>query len=302
MKKNCLDFDKRFEGLLKGKVVVVTGAGSGLGKAIALGLPYAGVKIGVLDMNASSVKTVVEEINSNYPNSAFPMIASVTDETQLEKVYSELSKAKGFGTVDILVNCAGIAKLGSIDSLSPKDIKLANDVNINGYFLNTSFATKQMIPKKEGNIINISSASARSMSHNSSVYGVAKEAQCMMTRSWALDLGKHNIMVNALLCGDLFGNVELGIESAIWNQTYFERKAVDKGLVKANDSRLGGKTLNPEIRALVVKYYVERTALQKEITYKDVASMIILLCSDFCPKITGESIAITSGNPAAFSR
>jgi NAD(P)-dependent dehydrogenase (short-subunit alcohol dehydrogenase family) len=302
MEKNFLEIDSKLKDLLKDKIVVVTGAGSGLGKAIALGLPFAGAKVGVLDLNAKTVEEVTSKINSEFKNSAFPMVASVTDETQLENVYNEISAKEGFGKVDVLINCAGIAKLNSIDALTPKEIKLANDVNMNGYFLNAHFASKQMVEKKEGSIINISSASARSASPNSSLYGVAKEAQCMMTRSWAMDLGKHNIRVNALLCGDLFGNPELGIDSAIWNQTYFEKKAVDKGLVKPSDSRLGQPALNKEVREIVIGHYIERTALQKEITYKDVVSTIIMMSSPFYAKISGESIAITSGNPGSFSR
>ena len=302
MEKNFLEIDSKLKDLLKDKVIVVTGAGSGLGKAIALGLPFSGAKVGVLDLNPNSVKEVTTQINSEFKNSAFGMVASVSDENQLEKVYKEIANAKGFGKVDVLINCAGVAKLNSINLLTPKEIKLANEVNLNGYFLNAHFASKQMIEKKEGSIINISSTSARSISANSSLYAVAKEAQCMMTRSWAMDLGKHNIRVNALLCGDLFGDPKIAIHSSIWNQSYFEKKAIDKGLVKANDKRLNQSTLNPDIRELVTTHYTHRTALQKEITYNDVVSTIILMNSKFYSKITGESIAITSGNPGSFSR
>jgi NAD(P)-dependent dehydrogenase (short-subunit alcohol dehydrogenase family) len=302
MEKNFLELDSKLKDLLKGKIVVVTGAGSGLGKAIALGLPFAGAKVGVLDLNPKAVEEVTTQINSEFKNSAFGMVASVSDEVQLEKVYNEIASEKGFGKVDVLINCAGVAKLNSIESLTPKEIKLANDVNLNGYFLNAHFASKQMIEKKEGSIINISSASARFASPNSSLYGVAKEAQCAMVRSWAIDLGKHNIRVNALLCGDLFGDPKLEIHSAIWNQTYFEKKAVDKRLIKADDKRLKQTPLNPEIRELVIAHYVERTTLQKEITYNDAVSMIIMMNSHFYSKISGESIAITAGNPRAFSK
>jgi NAD(P)-dependent dehydrogenase (short-subunit alcohol dehydrogenase family) len=202
-----------------------------------------------------------------------------------------------------LVNCAGIAKLGTIDSLSEKDIKSVTDVNINGYFLNASIASKKMIKtSSNGTIVNISSAAARGASKDSSLYGVTKDAQCMMTRSWALDLGEKGIRVNAILCGDLYGDEEKGILSEIWSQKYFEQKAIDKKLVKASDPRLGQKTLNKEIRALVIKYYINRTALAKEVTYKDAVTMVILLSSELTSKITGESIAVTSGQPTAFSR
>lgn len=300
MHKNFLHLTPHFKGLLENKVVVVTGAGSGFGEAIALGFTFAGAKIGVLDVNENAVKEVVKKINSEFPNSAFPMVASVTDETKLQKAYSDLEKK--LGSVDVLVNCAGIAKLGLIDSLSSADIKLSTDVNINGYFLNAMIASKYMVKKKSGCILNISSASARMASEKSSLYGVAKEAQCMMTRLWAMDLGKYNIRVNSILPGDLYGDPELGITSSIWNQAYFEKKAVDKGIVKSSDPRLGGKTLNPEIRALVVSYYAKRTVLGKPIHYSDIMGQIILLCSDLSSKITGESIALTAGNPGAFSK
>lgn len=297
--KNILSLDKKLEDILEGKVVVVTGAGSGLGKAIALGLSYAGAKIGVLDLDKKSVEETVSKINSS-GGKAFPMQADVTNPAELELVYSELVKKAG--SIYGLVNCAGIARLGKIHSLSPKDIKLANDVNLNGYFLNAHFASIEMIKQKKGCILNISSASARGASEDSSLYGVAKEAQCMMARSWAMDLGKENIRVNALLCGDLYGDEKAGIESHIWNQAYFEKKAVDKKLVSADDKRLGGKRLNDEIKSLVIEYYAKRTALGKQLIYSDVLGIIIMLFSNFGSKITGESIAITSGNPTSFSR
>jgi len=209
---------------------------------------------------------------------------------------------KHYGKLDGLVNSAGIARLGTIDSLTAKDIKLSNDVNINGYFLSALFASKLMEKGNGGSIINISSASAKGASKATSLYGVAKDAQTMMVREWALDLGEKGIRVNALLLGDLFGDEELGITSAIWNQVYFEKKAVDKELVKADDPRLGGVKLHPEIRALVVQHYVGRTALNKPLHYQDVINQIVLLNSDLTEKITGESIAITSGNPSSFSR
>ncbi|MDO8647721.1 MAG: SDR family oxidoreductase [Candidatus Diapherotrites archaeon] len=286
--------------MLEGKTAVVTGAGSGLGKAIALGLPFAGVKVGVLDINAKAVFEVAERINAEFEGFAFPMIASVSDEGQLQTAYAGFVKA--FEKIDILVNCAGIARLAAVNELSAKDIKLANDVNIDGYFLNAKIASEFMIKEKCGEIINISSASARGASENSSLYGVAKETQCMMARSWAMDLGKHNIRVNAILAGDLFGDENFGIDSGIWNKDYFEKKAVDKGLVKAGDKRISGEKLHPEVREMVIQHYCKRTALGKQIEYADVLNLIAFLSSGLGSKITGESIAITSGNPSAFSR
>jgi NAD(P)-dependent dehydrogenase (short-subunit alcohol dehydrogenase family) len=264
-------------------------------------LPFSGAKVGCLDINKASVDETVNKINSEFPNSAFPMVASVTSEEELEKVYLDLKKK--IGSVSVLINCAGVATLGSIDSLHANNIKIGNDVNITGYFLNASIASRFMIDEDKGGcILNISSASARGASENSSLYAVAKEAQCMMVRSWALDLGKKGIRVNAVLPGDLYGEPDLGISSGIWNQEYFEKKAVDKGLVKANDKRLGKSTLNKEIRKLVIDFYTKRTAFGKQVMYSDVVDAIVFLCSDLGSRITGESISITSGNPLAFSR
>jgi len=299
MEKNVLGLSNTFANMLKGDVIVVTGAGSGLGKAISLGLVFAGAKVGLLDINKAAISEVADKIKS-VGGEAFVMEASVTDEAQLEKVYSELFKK--FGKIDGLINAAGIARLGRIQDLTPRDIKLSNDVNIDGYFLNTLFASKKMVEAKKGVIINISSASARGISQGSSLYGTAKEAQCMMVRQWAMDLGPSRVRVNALILGDLFGDEKLGINSAIWGKEYFNKKAVDKGLVQASDPRLNEEILNPEIREKVVDHYVARSALSKELTYQDVVSQIIFMCSSFCSKMTGESIALTSGNPSAFSR
>ncbi len=303
MSENYLDLNNLFfeKKPLLGKVIVVTGASSGLGKAITLGLISSGAKVALIDISEKTT-SFAEKINSDEEKEvALPIICSVTDEAQLEKAYSDITKR--FSQIDGLINCAGIARLGAIDSLLPKDIKFSNEININGYFLNALFASKQMIKQKSGSIINISSASARGASENSSLYGVAKEAQCMMTRSWALDLGKYNIRVNAVLAGDLFGNEEIGVLSGIWNKEYFEKKAIDKGLISKTDSRLEKDVLDPEIRQLVINHYVKRTALAKEIEYKDVLSLIIfLLLDELSGKVTGESIAVTSGNPTVFSK
>jgi NAD(P)-dependent dehydrogenase (short-subunit alcohol dehydrogenase family) len=295
--ENILQLNPILENLLKDKVIVITGAGSGLGKALALGLTFAGAKVGLLDINEEAINYVAEQLNKE-EEIAFPMKASVTNEEDLEKAYSAL--ANKYGKIDGLINCAGIARLGTIDSITPKDIKLANDVNMNGYFLNANIASKKM--SSGSAIVNISSAAARGASTGSSLYGVAKESQCMMTRSWACDLGEKGIRVNALLCGDLYGDEEKGIFSAIWNQKYFESKAVDKKLVEPNDPRLGKESVHPEIRKLVVDFYMNRTVLAKEVTYADIATMVILLSSELTAKITGESIAVTSGQPTAFSR
>jgi len=298
--ENILQLNQILENLLKDRVIVITGAGSGLGKALSLGLAFAGAKIGLLDINEEAINVVAEELNKE-EEIAFPMKASVTDESQLEKAYSAL--ANKYGKIDGLINCAGIARLGTIDSITPKDIKLANDVNLNGYFLNANIASKKIIESgSNGTIVNISSAAARGASKGSSLYGVAKESQCMMTRGWACDLGEKGIRVNALLCGDLYGDESKGIFSAIWNQSYFESKAIDKKLVESSDPRLGGEKINPEIRKLVIDFYLNRTVLKKEVIYKDIATMVILLSSDLTAKITGESIAVTSGQATAFSR
>ncbi|MEK6959170.1 MAG: SDR family oxidoreductase [archaeon] len=304
---NKLNLSEMFHNSLKGKVFVVTGAGSGLGKALSLSLAFSGAKVGLLDINETAITKLKQELDENYgKDTTFVMVASVSDDAQLEKAYSAL--VNEYGRLDGLINCAGIAKLGSINEVSAHDIKLSNDININGYFLNANIASKLMIKSiaekktSTGCIINISSASARGISEATSLYGTSKEADCMMVRLWATDLGKHNIRVNAILPGDLFGNEEAGIDSGIWNQKYFEKKAIYKGLVKEKDSRIGGQKLDPDIRKLVIDHYVSRTSLRKEITYADVAHMMLFLCSDLCEKVTGESIPVTSGNPAAFSR
>ncbi|MFA5763720.1 MAG: SDR family oxidoreductase [archaeon] len=297
MMENILKLNPVVENILKNKVIVVTGAGSGLGKAICLGLPYSGVKLGLIDIDEETLNETANAI-SQAGGEGFVMHASVTDEKTLSKKYEEL--VKKFGKIDALINVAGIAKLGGIDKLDYETIKLSNDVNINGYYLNASLASKNM--NDNGSIINISSNSARGVSKHSSLYSVAKEAQCAMVRSWAMDLGERGINVNALLLGDLFGNESLGIHSKIWNQKYFEEKAIDKGLVKKDDSRLGGEKLNEEIREMVINHYVGRTALKKQLKYRDIVHQIIFLISPLGEKITGESITITSGNPNSFSR
>lgn len=287
---------------LEDHVAVVTGAGSGIGKAIAIGLPFAGAKVFVLDIDEKRASSTVEWINDNFiSDTAYLMVSSVTNPDTLRVKYKELFDLHQ--RLDILVNCAGIARLESIDKLSAEDISLAIDVNIKGYFYNANIASQYMIKAGNcGSIINISSASARVVSANSSLYGVTKESECMMAREWAADLGRYGIRVNTILAGDLFGDPELGIESALWNKDYFNHKAVIKGLVRSDDKRLKEKSLHPEIRRIVIEHYQKRTVLGKQLGYRDIIHEIIYLSSTQGEHITGESIAITSGNPSAMSR
>jgi NAD(P)-dependent dehydrogenase (short-subunit alcohol dehydrogenase family) len=297
--KNLLQINPVFENILKDKVIVVSGCGSGLGKAISLGLIFTGAKIGLLDINKDAIKKLKKEIEQ-IGGESFEMHASVVDENKLQEVYFKIKEK--YGKIDALINNAGIARLGKISELQKEDIEIANSININGYFFNAKIASKYMIENQRGSIINIASVSARSASINSSLYSVAKEAQCAMARSWALDLGPEGIRVNALLLGDLFGDEKLGIHSAIWNKEYFQTKAISKGLISSNDVRLSEKELNNEIRQKVIDYYKNRCALKKSITYTDVLHQIIFLISDLGEKITGESISLSAGNPVAFSK
>jgi len=288
---------------LEDKVVLITGAGSGMGKATAIGLPFAGAKVVVLDFDEPSAKETVRRVREFYPeDSAYLSVTDVTKPEVLEAAYRKI--IDHYGRLDVLVNCAGTAAPGRIHQVDVGRMLFANRLNIDGYELNGHYASKAMVELGiQGVLINISSASARiDSSKGSSVYNTAKEAQCRMVRAWAQDLGEYGIRANALLPGDLFGQPELDIYSGVWNDTYYRSKTEKPDVpVSSDDPRLKQDPLPNEVKEEIQQPYIARVALGKRLTYGDVVNELIKVCLPGCV-LTGESIPVTNGNPGATGR
>ena len=258
---------------LKDKVAVVTGAGSGIGKSIAIGLAKAGSAVGLVDIDQTAVEETARLIKEQLPNiSVEAVLCNVTDEKSVDDALNEV--VTGLGKLDILVNAAGVAPAYPLVDLPVDKWRMALEVNLTGYFLMAKHAAKIMIAQKTGgSIINISSKSGFEPSKNNTPYNATKAGELHMTRGWAMELGEHNIRVNSVCPGNVFEG------SKIWNPEYIKVCAKKYGI-------------KPEE---VIPHYVNKTMLKQEIKGQDIADAVVFLASEKARMITAQAIVVDAG-------
>jgi len=260
-------------GQLKNRIAVVTGAGSGLGRSIAVGLARAGAMVALVDIDTGAVQETSGQIKAELRDSSTLIIGcDVTNEASGNAAYKTVLDA--WGGLDILVNAAGVAPPFGLVDMPADKWRFALDVNLTGYFLMARAAARIMIEQKMGgNIINLSSKSGLEPSKNNTAYTATKAAELAMARGWALELGEYGIRVNSVAPGNVFEG------SKIWNPAYIKVCAKKYGI-------------KPEE---VIPYYVSKTALNREIKGQDIADAIVFLCSDKARCITGQTLVADSG-------
>ncbi|KPJ58841.1 MAG: hypothetical protein AMS15_07560 [Planctomycetes bacterium DG_23] len=258
---------------LRDRLAIVTGAGSGLGRSIAIGLAREGALVGLLDIDRKAATQTRDLIKKELPEASTMILScNVTDEANVDKAFKSL--LENWGGMDILVNAAGIAPPYSLTELPVGKWRQALEVNLTGYFLMARAAAKIMIRQgMGGNIINISSKSGLEASKDNTAYNATKAGEIHMTRGWAHELGEYGIRVNCLAPGNVFEG------SKIWNPEYIRICARKYGI-------------KPEE---VIPYYVKRTALKREIKGQDIADAVIFLCSEKARTITGQTLVADSG-------
>jgi len=186
---------RRFDG----SVAVVTGAGRGMGRAVALRLGREGARVVVAELNAAHGVEVADEINAN-GGVATPVAADVSKVADVMRLFDEAVNA--FGTVDILVNNAGIGVAKPILDYTEVDWDRQMGVNVKGVFFCSQAAARLMIPRRRGKIVNFASTSAFVSSSQPEVaYDTSKGAVRQMTISMAAELAPHGINVNAVAPG-----------------------------------------------------------------------------------------------------
>lgn len=183
---------------LQGKVAIVTGAGSGIGEAVALRFAEEGAKCIVVDVQEELGRSVAGSIKESGGEAIF-VKADVSDEDQVKAMVNEAVST--FGGVDILVNNAGIVRFSSIESLAREEWDRVIGINLTGAVL----CAKHVIPHLKraggGAIVNVSSVHAVATGENVGAYAASKGGLLAVTRNLALELGPYNIRVNAVLPG-----------------------------------------------------------------------------------------------------
>lgn len=176
---------------LDGRKALVTGASSGIGKALAIGLAEAGAEVYLVARSKEKLDDVVDEMKSlSLKATAIP--ADITKQRDIENVFSKIDK------LDILVNNAGLNIRAKALDVTDEEWETIVNLNIKAAFKMSQFAAKMMKDQEKGNIINISSVAGHVALHTGVVYGLTKAAVIQMTKNLALEWSKYNIRVNAI--------------------------------------------------------------------------------------------------------
>jgi NAD(P)-dependent dehydrogenase (short-subunit alcohol dehydrogenase family) len=193
--------DIRFPSMeVKGKIAVVTGAGQGLGRWMALGLTHAGADIVVSEINPQTGQDAAEEVQGMGRRALF----IETDVARVDSIQAMVDRVvREWGRIDILVNNAGINVRRKAEEVTPEDFDRVAAVNLRGAYFCAQAVGRVMLRQKQGKIINIASAAGFLVRAGipNSVYSVTKAGVIMMTKAMAAEWSGHNVNVNAIAPG-----------------------------------------------------------------------------------------------------
>ncbi|GGE93659.1 3-ketoacyl-ACP reductase [Hymenobacter cavernae] len=180
---------------LKGKNALVTGAGKGIGRAVALALAAEGVNVGLLARTESQLTEVADEVRKLGVKAAIV----TADVANIEAVNQAVEQVKqNLGPIDILINNAGIGTFGKFLEMEPAEWEKIIQVNLMGVYYATRAVLSEMIERQTGDIINISSTAGQRGAAVTSAYSASKFAVMGLTESLMQEVRKHNIRVSAL--------------------------------------------------------------------------------------------------------
>jgi rhamnulose-1-phosphate aldolase/alcohol dehydrogenase len=259
------------------RVAFVTGAGSGIGRAIAIRLAAEGACVVVADRDAASAQAVAEQLGST--DVAIASVVDVTDEAQVEDAFRQAAIA--FGGVDLVVNNAGLSISKPLLQTTAADWDIQHSVMAKGSFLVSREAARVMRAQgMGGDIVYICSKNSVVAGPSNLAYGAAKADQAHQVRLLAAELGEHDIRVNGINPdGVVRGS---GIFSGGWGA---QRAAV----YGVPEEDLGA-------------FYARRTLLKREVLPEHVAAAVFALTAGELPRTTGLHIPVDAGVAAAFLR
>jgi NAD(P)-dependent dehydrogenase (short-subunit alcohol dehydrogenase family) len=180
------------------KTAIVTGGGAGIGLAITLGMAAAGCSVGLIDIAADDLRGASAKIDSMNRR----VSVATADVADGDAVLSAVDKlGDELGAIDILVNCAGILRLGTLEKLSVEDWRRTFRTNVDGVFHASRAAIPHLRARGEGRIVNISSWLGKSGKAHYGAYCASKAAIISLTETLALELASDRITVNAICPG-----------------------------------------------------------------------------------------------------
>jgi len=250
------------------KVVFLTGCARGIGRAIAQIYADEGASIALCDLDDKALETVVEELKGSTGKIKAYKLDVSNEKMVMETVESVVSD---FGTIDILMNNAGVSTMNYFWDLTEKEWDFNMDINVKGVWLTSKYIAPIMMAKKKGKIVNTASMAGKMGAALESHYAASKFGVIGFSQAAAQELAPYGINVNCVCPG--FVKTSMQDREVTW------------------EAKLRGV----ENEAEIVKAYISQTPLGRLCYPADVAKVVSFLSSDDADFMTGQAINVTGG-------
>ncbi|HLJ22433.1 MAG TPA: SDR family oxidoreductase [Stellaceae bacterium] len=243
---------------LAGRICVVTGAASGIGRAVATALVGAGAVVALLDRNRSACDAAAADLRAR-GGRVLPVECDTSNPASVNAAAEDVRRA--FGASDVLVNNAGLLRAGPLETLSLEDWNHLLSVNLTGYLLCAQAFGKQMLAARRGSIVHVASVAAHHPQPRSGAYSASKAGVAMLSQQLALEWGPHGIRSNV---------VSPGLIRTPLSEAFYQAPGISERRAQMVPSRRIG-------------------------TPEDIADVVLYLASDRASYVNGADIAVDGG-------
>jgi NAD(P)-dependent dehydrogenase (short-subunit alcohol dehydrogenase family) len=253
----------------KNKTACITGAGNGIGRAISIAMGNEGYNVVCADINSDHANETLDIIKKNN-GLGIVIKTDVTNFLDIKKMVS--NTIESFGSIDVLVNNAGVTITSGIMDLTEEDWHWIHNVNAKGTFFCLQETARQMIKQKNGGrIINMASVGGKGfVDVSNAIYAASKGAVISLTKTAAQELGKYEITVNAICPGITHTNILSNI---------IKKRSLEQNKTESE----------------IIKHYVRDIPLGRANEPEDIAAMVVFLSSEGAKNISGQSYNIDGG-------
>jgi len=257
----------------KDRVVLVTGAGSGIGAAIARAFCREGAKTVFADIDRDRLEKAVDGCGGL----AHPEQCDVSSRREVEKLFQGVERT--YGLLHVLVNCAAVIEGGWVTEIKEESLERTIDINIKGYIHTTTSAVPLMRKAGYGRIIYLNSSSGLKASSGLGLYSASKYFNRGYAISTALEVGRNNITANSVCPSDVYAEGDL--EAKSWR---------DSSLLDISLEKEGASTL-----AELIEKRREKNPMKRHCTADDIVNLVLFLASEQAGFINGQSIGLNGG-------